>query len=156
MQKLLALLFALLAGSAFAAPGFWVDGRCYATTAEAGDALALRESKTVPTFQVVSSTLYVRGVHSLVCARSASTATAATIQCSSIVSGSTSTTSNGAQTAFTQIQAGVGGFNTVFPTCQQSETLTAADGVALGWQVGGIWIAVAAVLFMAAVIKRFT
>lgn len=36
-----------------------------------------------------------------------------------------------------------------FPTCTDVSTpLTAADGIALGWMVGGAWLAVFALLFL--------
>lgn len=155
MGKLLALVFALLAGSASAAPGFYFEGRCYATSAQAGDALALALSRVVPGYQAVTSTYHVRWTHTLACTRTAATSTSATINCSSVVNGSTSTSAAGAQTVFSQVQTGMGGFATSFGTCDQLASLTAADGVTLGWQVGGVWLSVAALLFLGVVVKRF-
>lgn len=38
--------------------------------------------------------------------------------------------------------------NAYLSACAASEPMTAADGIALGWMVGGAWLAVFALLFM--------
>lgn len=106
------------------ATGFYFSGRCYPTINDAGDALAISQSQVLSGYSVPSSTYHVRWTHTLACSRTASTTSTATIQCTSLVNGSTSTSAAGAQTVFQQVQTGMGGFATSFPSCDVAETET--------------------------------
>lgn len=106
------------------AAGFLFDGYCHPTIQGAGNALALAHSKVVGQYNPVSASYHVRSVHAVACSMSSSTASSVTLQCSSLLNGSTSTTPAGAQTAFLQVQMNMGGFSTGFPSCEVAQTET--------------------------------
>lgn len=172
MEKLLVLVLALLAGSASA--GSLYRGYCYPTVLDASYAwcndlaLAVAGNASVSTALLggsgvgQSSTLMARGAAYGACtafgAVSGNTQSVTrTLHAYGSATGSTSTT--GAFSPLTvpgvnQSTVTTGVATTLrFGTCTDSSNMTAADGLSLGWQVGGVWLAVAGILFLTRVLR---
>lgn len=137
------------------ASGYLYNGYCYADIASAGHQAAADMSRPVPFFEVAASggvMYYNHGLQLPVCVYVTGSGQGASVQCSNKLLGRYSATSmSGLGISHNSLSpAGVQSTSVTFGACSVSgfAASTAADGVELGFLVGGALVLVSAVLFV--------